>query len=95
MKKIVQAHLFVSGTVQGVFFRSYTQEVARGLDLTGWVRNLRDGRVEIMVEGPEDKVKKLIEWCYTGPPSASVVDIETIWLTATGRFTDFDIKYES
>ncbi len=93
MKEITRAHLFVSGIVQGVFFRAHTQEVAKGLQLAGWVRNLRDGRVEIMIEGPKDKVEKLIEWCHVGPPSASVIGVEAEWLTATGEFTSFDVKY--
>ena len=93
MKESFRVHLFVSGTVQGVFFRAHTQENARGLGLTGWVRNLRDGRVEIIAEGPKEKIEKLIEWCHEGPPSASVTDVKTEWLNATGKPTNFDIKY--
>ena len=61
-------HLYVSGRVQGVFFRHYTQEKARKLDLYGWVRNLADGRVEILAQGEDIAVDELVSWSYNGSP---------------------------
>ena len=92
MKEIIRAHLYISGIVQGVFFRSHTQEVARGLELTGWVRNLRDGRVEVVAEGPKDKIEQLIQWCHEGPPEASVNNVEMQRHDATGEFRNFETR---
>lgn len=86
-------HLYISGIVQGVFFRAHTQDVARSLDLTGWVRNLHDARVEVVTEGPKDNLEKLIQWCHKGPPGASVTNVEIKWGNATGKFRDFEIRY--
>lgn len=93
MKEIVRAHLYVSGIVQGVFFRANTHDVARFLDLTGYVKNLPDGRVDVVAEGPKDKVEQLINWCYKGPPGASVNNVEIYWESATGEFKNFAIQY--
>ena len=67
--------IIVTGTVQGVFFRSETQEIARKLGVTGWVRNTDEDSVEIHAEGTEDSLKKLEEWCHRGPPSARVTNV--------------------
>ncbi|MEJ5226546.1 acylphosphatase [Thermodesulfovibrio sp.] len=88
MKK---AHLLISGRVQGVFYRAFTREVAESLGLKGWVRNLRDGRVEAVFEGDEDKISIAIERCKEGPPYAKVDSIEITWDEAEG-YTDFEIK---
>ena len=88
-----RAHIFVSGRVQGVFYRATTQEVAKRLRLKGWVRNLPDGRVEIVAEGPEDALKALIDWCWEGPPLAKVEDVKVIWEEPTGEFEDFVVRY--
>jgi len=90
--KLVRAHIYVSGLVQGVFFRASMQEVARSLGVTGWVRNLPDGRVEAVVEGDEDKVRKLIEWAWRGPPLARVENVEVKWEEYRGEFRDFHIR---
>lgn len=68
--------VFVSGRVQGVFFRDSTRRQARRLGVTGWVRNLRDGRVEAHIEGDEVAVELMIDWCGDGPPMASVTGVE-------------------
>jgi acylphosphatase len=70
--------LFVRGRVQGVWFRGWTVDVATGLGLDGWVRNRRDGSVEILASGPEEAVAALVERCRKGPPAARVegVDVE-------------------
>ncbi len=92
-KKMVRAHLRIYGLVQGVFFRSTMKQVAYRLGVTGWVRNLPDGSVEAVVEGPEDKVRKIIEWAHRGPPLARVERVEVTWEQYRGEFRDFRIKY--
>jgi len=87
----VRAHVWISGRVQGVFFRAHTKEVAEKLGLTGWVRNLPDGRVEAVFEGEEDAVKEAIEWCKRGPPLAKVERVEVRYEEPTGEFKDFRI----
>lgn len=74
--ELTRVHLLISGRVQGVFFRATTKEEARARGLTGWVRNTGDGRVEAEVQGSSDAVDQLIEECRTGPPMASVTDVE-------------------
>ena len=69
-------HVFVSGRVQGVCFRMYTQQQARILGLTGWVRNLADGRVEVMASGEEERLKTLQDWLQKGPEMAKVLNVD-------------------
>jgi len=90
---IIRAHIHVSGFVQGVNFRWSTQRQARALGLTGWVRNLSDGRVEVVFEGQREVVKQAVSWCYSGPPSASVNEVEVDYLSATNEFTDFRVLW--
>lgn len=89
----VRAHVYVSGRVQGVFFRSETQDEALRHNVTGWVRNLPDGRVEAVFEGEKEAVEKLIEFCKRGPPGARVTKVEVAWEPYTGEFKDFKIRY--
>ena len=89
----VRAHILVSGRVQGVFFRSETQDQAIRQDVTGWVRNLPDGRVEAVFEGEKENVEKVIEFCRRGPPGARVAKVDVHWQDFTGEFKDFKIKY--
>lgn len=86
-----RAHLFISGRVQGVFYRAFTEEVAYSLRLNGWVRNLRDGRVEAVFEGDEDAISIAIERCKEGPPYARVDHIEVKWEEPEG-LKGFEIK---
>jgi len=88
-----RAHVFIAGRVQGVYFRSYTQDMAESLGLTGWVRNTRDGRVEALFEGEKEAVRDMVEWCRKGSPSARVASIEVAWEEATGEYRDFSINY--
>lgn len=88
-----RAHVFISGRVQGVFFRSETINEARKHGLTGWVRNLPDDRVEAVFEGEEENVKKLLEFCRRGPPGANVTDTDATWESYSGKFRDFEIRY--
>ncbi|MFW5919226.1 MAG: acylphosphatase [Halanaeroarchaeum sp.] len=73
-----RAHVFVDGTVQGVFYRANTRDAARERGVDGWVKNLDDGRVEAVFEGDETDVAAIVEWCHDGSPAASVesVDVE-------------------
>ena len=86
-----QAHVYVSGRVQGVFFRSETRQLAQIQDVTGWVRNLADGRVEAVFEGEEENVKKLIDFCRKGSRWSKVAKVEVSWEQYTGKFSIFEI----
>ena len=88
-----RAHIVINGIVQGVFYRASTQETARRLGLAGWVRNLPDGSVEALFEGPADRVREAVEWCRQGPPGARVTEIDEKWSDNTGEFRNFSIKY--
>ena len=86
---VERAHLFVSGRVQGVGFRYSAVGAARRLGgLAGWVRNLDDGRVEAVVEGPREKLEELIARCRVGPPAARVEDVAVSWEPPSGEFTE-------
>ena len=78
------AHIIVHGRVHGVFYRASTQSVAQELRLAGWVRNCDDGSVEIHAEGSKETIERLIEWCRTGPPAASVTGVNTDWIPPEG-----------
>lgn len=82
------------GRVQGVFFRAHAQKEAVKLTLVGWVRNCADGTVELVAEGDEKNLTRLLDWCRVGPPEAQVLKIEPTWGGATGEFENFFIKYE-
>ena len=86
---VVRAHLFVSGYVQGVFFRQTMCRRARALGVTGWVRNNPDGRVEAVAEGEETEVRDLVAWCHTGPPHATVQAVDVSWEAAGREFSGF------
>jgi len=88
-----RVHITVAGRVQGVFFRANTQEVAQRLGLSGYVRNLPDGRVEVVAEGEEEALRKLVDWCHEGPPLARVERVEVRWENPTGEFSGFHIRY--
>ena len=89
----VRAHVYVSGRVQGVFFRDETQGVAVGQGVTGWVRNLPDGRVEAVFEGEKNRVERLVEFCRLGPRGARITRVEVSLENYTGEFQDFQIRY--
>ena len=88
-----RVHLVISGDVQAVGFRFTAIEVARDLGLIGWVRNNPGGRVEIVAEGPKEKLENLLTWAKSGPTLARVDDIKVAWEKATGEFTNFDACY--
>ena len=89
----VRAHIIVSGVVQGVGFRYFTMRMARKMKLTGWVRNLPSGQVEINVEGPRGLIESLIHDLKVGNTWARVTDMEIQWESFTGQYTGFDITY--
>ena len=93
LKMLDRAHIFVSGRVQGVFFRDHTQRWAASLGLTGWVRNIIDGRVEIMIEGHKEKIQSLLGKLKQGPPLARVESVDVEWKDHHGEFEDFQITW--
>lgn len=88
-----ELHLYISGVVHGVSFRYYTQSLAQKLGLRGWVKNLSDGRVEVLAQGPKEQLEKLLEWCREGPEAAQVSDMDISWREAGGEFSGFEIRY--
>jgi acylphosphatase len=91
MSDRIRAHVFVSGRVQGVYYRATTRETARERGVDGWVKNLEDGRVEAVFEGEPDAVEAMIEWCQTGSPQARVNDVEVEYEDPTG-ISGFEIR---
>jgi len=88
-----RAYLFIEGRVQGVFYRAFIRELAYNLGLNGWVKNLRDGRVETVFEGEKELIDKAIKECYVGPPGARVTDIDVRWETFIGDQKGFSVRY--
>ena len=85
--------IFVTGKVQGVFFRQALKVMAKKNDIFGWVKNLKNGRVEAVLEGDEEKVSRLVEWVHGGPANARVEDVEIRNEKSTGEFSKFDVLY--
>jgi acylphosphatase len=90
---MVRAHVYVSGRVQNVFFRAETENNANRHDITGWVRNLPDGRVEAVFEGEKQEVDAIIEFCKRGPPGAYVRKLDITWEERTGEFMEFKVRH--
>ncbi|MBU1017668.1 acylphosphatase [Patescibacteria group bacterium] len=90
---MIRVHLTISGKVQGVFFRTHTQEKAEEFDVKGWVANEADGTVTVVAEGPENKIRDLVDWCHGGPSTAQVNKVEVDQLPYTEEFDDFHIRY--
>lgn len=93
MEKKTRAHIFVSGRVQGVYFRENTRKKAEQLDVSGWIKNLSDGRVEAVFEGEEDKIEKIVAWIKKGPIFAKIIDLKIEWQEYKGEFKGFDIRF--
>jgi acylphosphatase len=89
---MIRAYLLIQGRVQGVGFRANTRRRANRLNLRGWVRNMRNGDVEIIVEGPEVEVDRFIAWCHRGPTSAYVSKVNVEKSEATNKFDGFAVK---
>jgi acylphosphatase len=86
-------HVLIEGRVQGVFFRASTRDEARAWGLTGWARNLPDGRVEALFEGDKRLVENMLAWCRKGPPYACVDRVEVEWQAYLGDMADFRVVY--
>jgi acylphosphatase len=86
-----RAHVKISGEVQGVFFRDSTRQKAEELGLAGWVKNVPDGQVEALFEGPSEKVREMIRWCEEGPQRASVETVDTNFEGASGDLEGFEV----
>jgi acylphosphatase len=89
----IRLHLVIEGRVQGVWFRESTRRKARSLGVTGWVRNLPDGNVEVLAEGPEERVGELASWCHRGPSAARVTRVHEKAEPWQGEFSAFDIRF--
>lgn len=92
MESLRRVHLYVSGRVQGVWFRQSTVNRGCELGLTGWVRNMPDGRVEVVAEGAPSGVDSLIAFCHEGPPLARVEAVEVLDEDPTGEFRTFEAR---
>ncbi len=86
-------YVYVSGYVQGVGYRYTAIRYANRLGVTGWVKNLRDGRVELCIEGEESSVKQMVEWCSYGPRGATVTDVQTELRSYSGSYSNFDARF--
>ena len=84
-ERVARAHVVVRGLVQGVFFRAQSRDRARLLGLHGWARNRADGSVELVLEGPRDRLEPMIRWCHHGPRGASVESVEVRWDEPSGE----------
>ena len=87
----LRAHIIVEGRVQGVSFRAATREQARSIGVEGWVRNLDNGQVEAVFEGPAQAVRHMIRWCHHGPSYAHVDRVDVDWQAPTGQERGFRI----
>lgn len=90
MKRV---HIIVKGFVQGVFFRSNTKNAATELNLKGYVKNLDNGYVEVVAEGKEKELNKLIEFCKVGPSFSKVEDVDIKFEKPTKEFNNFEVRY--
>jgi len=85
--------MLISGMVQGVYYRSNTKDKALSLGLKGWVRNLLDGRVEVVAEGEEEQLMQLLDYCRDNPGYSRVEDVQSLLEKPTGEFKDFKVTY--
>ena len=93
MESNVRAHVFISGSVQGVFFRMETMRTANRLAVLGWVRNRSNGTVEAVFEGDRTQVDAMLSWCKKGPSHARVAGVKIDWEKYAGELTRFDVTY--
>ncbi|MCJ7811921.1 acylphosphatase [bacterium] len=89
----IRAHIIVSGRVQGVGYRYFVCKNARRMELTGWVKNLFSGEVEIEIEGPKGLVESFIQELWTGNAWATIRNVEVNWEKYQGKYTGFDITF--
>jgi acylphosphatase len=88
-----RVHVIVSGRVQGVAYRYFVERRAADIPVTGWVRNLRDGRVEIMAEGEKADLESFLGFLRQGPRMANVDDLDVLWEDYRGEYKDFRIEF--
>ena len=88
-----RVRIFVTGKVQGVFFRQTLKVMAKKNDIFGWVKNLEDGRVESILEGDEEKINRLVEWVHSGPANSRVEYVEVQNEKSIAEFSKFDVLY--
>ena len=88
-----RTHVYISGHVQGVFFRYETKRNAESLGVRGWIRNSPNGSVECVFEGEKENIEKILEFCKHGPPGANVTDIKINWENYRDEFDNFHIRY--
>jgi acylphosphatase len=93
MSRKICKHVYISGRVQGVGFRAFTAKTAQKMNLTGWVKNLSDGRVEAVFSGQQEDVEEILEAVHKGPSFARVDDVEVIDETYNGKYNGFEVKY--
>jgi len=86
-------HCIVSGLVQGVFYRASTEDMANSLKLTGWVKNMPNGNVELQAFGNQEDLDKLVVWLWKGPSAAKVSDVKVNYIDIQEEFKGFVIKY--
>jgi len=86
-------HILVTGKVQGVFFRQATKVIAIKNNVTGWVKNLENGQVEILFEGDDKNVNSVIDWCHHGPANSRVDKIKIKKQEFSGQYSDFEVLY--
>jgi acylphosphatase len=91
--KTTKAHIYIEGRVQGVFYRSFTRNLASRLGINGWVRNLNDGRVEALFEGSRELIEQSIQECWRGPAGSSVRNITVSWEESSADYKGFEIRY--
>ncbi|MBI5845246.1 MAG: acylphosphatase [Deltaproteobacteria bacterium] len=93
MEEFKRVRVLIEGRVQGVCFRMETRRMAEGIGVKGWVRNLVDGRVEALFEGPSEVVDRAVEWCRKGPALSGVSRVEVHEITGGPEFSSFEITY--
>jgi len=86
-------HIFVTGKVQGVFFRQATKVIATKNNVTGWVKNLESGQVEILLEGDSKNVDSVTDWCHNGPANSRVDEIKIEQQKFSGEYSNFEVLY--
>lgn len=93
MENTITKKVVVSGRVQGVFYRAYTQKAANGLKVKGYVKNLPNGSVEAVFQGTVDQVDQMVAWCNQGSPSSSVTRVDECTITDSENYSNFDITF--
>ena len=88
-----RVHVFYSGRVHGVGFRLTAEETAHGVGVVGWVKNLRDGRVELLAEADEETLTQFLDAIQTGPMKKFIQRADISWSDASGTFDEFEIRY--